>query len=91
MGNAQGIGIISCHFPKCSIIYPVVSVYYFPGRTSNTILAGALKCYACFQKLKYEPLEKIYFVDPQGRSWRSPYHNQNNLNYIQIEIVKFKL
>ena len=83
MGNAQGVGIISCHFPKCSIIYPVVSVYYFPGLTSNTILAGALKCYACFQKLKYEPLEHFYFVDPQGSSCRSSYFCADSCNGVE--------
>ena len=29
MGHAQGIGVILCRFPKWSIIYLVVPVYYF--------------------------------------------------------------
>ena len=29
-GHAQGIGIILCLFPNCSIIYPVGPVYYCP-------------------------------------------------------------
>ena len=35
--NAQGIGIILCCFPNCSIIYPVGPVYYLPGHPYNTI------------------------------------------------------
>ena len=35
--HTQRIGIILCCFPNCSIIYPVVQVYYFPGQPSNTI------------------------------------------------------
>ena len=35
-GHSQGIGIILCHFPNCSIIYPVGPVYYCPGHPSNT-------------------------------------------------------
>ena len=30
-GHAQGIGIILCHFTNCTIIYPVVPVYYCLG------------------------------------------------------------
>ena len=78
--HAQGIGIILCCFPDFSIIYPVGPFYYFPGHPSNTISSGALKF--------YEPLEHCEFVDLQGCSWRSPYQTQNNLNYIQIEILK---
>ena len=63
-------------------------VYYFPCHTSNIISSGALKLYVGFQKIKYEPLEHCYFVDPQGISWRSPYQTQNNLGYLQIESVK---
>ena len=36
-GHSQGIGIILCRFPNCSIIYPVGPVYYFPVHPSNTI------------------------------------------------------
>ena len=79
-GYDQGIRIILCIFTNCFIIYPMVPVYYFPGHTSNTISSGALKCYAGFKKVAYEPLENCDFVDPQGHSWRSTYHNQNNLD-----------
>ena len=89
MGHAQVIGIILCHFTNFPIIYPVVPVYYCPGLPSNTISPGALKWRVGFKKVMYEPLEKIYFVDPQGNSWRSPYRTQNNLDYLQIYIVRF--
>ena len=41
-----------------------------------------------FKKVAYEPFEHCDFVDPQGRSWRSPYQTRNNLDYLQLEIVK---
>ena len=66
MVHDQGIGIILCHFPKCSIIYTFVPVYYFPGHPSNTILSGALKFYVGFQKVTYEPLEHCDSVEPKG-------------------------
>ena len=47
-GHAQGIGIILCRFPNCSIIYPVGPVYYCPGHPSKTISSGALKFYIGF-------------------------------------------
>ena len=47
-GHAQGIGIILCRFPNCSIIYPVGPVYYCPDYPSNTISSGALKFYIGF-------------------------------------------
>ena len=78
---------ILCRFPNCSIIYPVVPVYYCPGHPSNTISAGALKFYIGFQKVTSEPLEHFDFVDPQGRSWISPYQTHNNIDYLQLEIV----
>ena len=89
MGHAQGIGIILCRFPNCSIIYPVGPVYYCPGNPSDTISLGALKFYVGLQKVTSEPLEHCDLVDPQGRSWRPPYQNQNNLDYLQVEIFKF--
>ena len=73
MGHAQVIGIISCRFPNCSIIYPVVPVYYFPGQPSNTISSGAIKFYVSFQNVTSEPLEHFDFVEPQRSSWKSPY------------------
>ena len=90
MGHAQEIGIISCLFPKFSIICPVGPVYYCPGYTSNTISSGAPKLYVDFQKITYEPLEYCNFDDPQGRSWRSPCQTQKNIDYLQMKIVKVK-
>ena len=87
-GHAQGIGIILCRFPNCSIIYPVGPVYYCPGHPSNTISSGALKFYIGFKKVTFEPLEHCDLVDPQGSSWRLPYQTRNNLDYLQLEIVK---
>ena len=72
-GHAPGIGIILCRFPNCSIIYPVGPVYYCPGQPSNNISPGVLKFYIGFNKVTSEPLEHCDFVDPQIRSWRSPY------------------
>ena len=71
-GHAQGIEITLCRFPNCLIIYPVGPVNYFPGHPSNTISSVALKFYICFLKVASEPLKHCDFVDPQGRSWRSP-------------------
>ena len=87
-GHAQGIGIILCFFPNCSIIYPVEPVYYFPGHLYNTISSGALKFYVGFQKVASETLEHCDFFYPQGCSLISPHHNQKNLYYLQIEIFK---
>ena len=89
MVHAQVIGIILCRFPNCPIIYPAVPVYYCPGCPSKTISLGCLKFYVGFQKVASEPLEYCDFVDPQGSYWRSLYQTQNNLDYLQIEIVKF--
>ena len=85
----QGIEIILCNFPNCPIIYPVVSIYYCPDHPSNNISPVALKNFIGFQKVTSDPIEHCDFVDPQGCSWISPYQNQNNLDYLQIEIVKF--
>ena len=76
IGHAQGIGIILCRFPNCSIIYPVGPVYYCPDHPSNTTPSGALKFYIGFKKVTSEPLEYCDFVDPQGHSWISPYQTQ---------------
>ena len=83
-GHAQGIGIILCCFPNCLIIYPVGPVYYCTGHPSNTISSGALKFYIGFKKVTSEPLEHCDFVDPQDRSWRSPYQTRKNLDYLQL-------
>ena len=77
-----------CRFPNFSIIYPVGPVYYCPGQPSNTISSGALKFYIGFKKVTSEPLEHCDFVDPQGNYWRSPYQTRNNLDHLQLEIVK---
>ena len=87
-GHAQGIGIILCRFPNCSIIYPVVPVYYCTCHPSNTISSVALKFYIGFKKVKSEPLAHCDFVDPQVGSWRSLHQTRNNLDYLQLEIVK---
>ena len=87
-GHAQGIGVVLCCSPNCLIIYPVGPVYYFPGHPSNTISSGALKFYIGFKKFTSEPLEHCDFVDPQGRSWRSPYQTRKFFDYLQLKIVK---
>ena len=84
MGHAQGIRIILCLFPNCSIIYTVGPVYYCPGYPSNTISSGALKFCIGSKKVTSEPLEHFDFVEPQGRSWRSPYQTHNNLDHLQL-------
>ena len=89
-GHAQVIGIILCHFTNCYIIYPAGPVYYCPSHPSNTISSDALKFYVIFKKVMSEPLEHCDFVDPQGRSCKSPYQTKKIINYIQTEIVKFK-
>ena len=91
MVHAQVIGIIFCQFPVFPIIYMVVKVHYCPGHPSNTISLVSLEFYSGFQKFTSEPLEHCDFVDPQGRSWRSPYKTLNNLDYLQINIFKVKL
>ena len=68
-GNAQVSGIILCLFTNCYIIYPVGTVYYFPGHPYNTISSVALKFYVGFQKVTSEPLEHCDFFYPQGLSW----------------------
>ena len=85
---SQGTGIILCRFPNWSIIYPAGPVYYCPGYPFKTISSGSLKFCIGFQKVKSEPIEHFEFIDPRGCSWRSSYQTQNNLDYLQIEIVK---
>ena len=70
--HAQGIGIIVCRFTNCSIIYTVGPVYYFLVCPSNNISSGALKFYIGFKNVTSETIEHCEFVDPHGRSWRSP-------------------
>ena len=41
-----------------------------------------------FIKVTSEPLEHCDFVDPQGRSCRSPYQTHNNIEYLQFELIK---
>ena len=66
----------------------MLPVYYCLGHPYKTISSGDLKFYAGFKKVTSEPLEHCDFVDPQGRSWRPRYQNNNNLDYLQLEIVK---
>ena len=66
----------------------MVPVYYCPCYPFNTVSSGDLKVYSWFQKVASESLEHCDFVDLQGSSWRSPYQTHNNLNYLQIDIVK---
>ena len=63
-GHAQVIRIIVYHLPYCSIIYPEVPVYYFPGCSYNTISSGALNMYVGLQKVAYETLENCDFFYP---------------------------
>ena len=51
MVHTQGIGFILCCFTNCSVIYPVVPVYYCPRRPSKTISLGALKFMLVFKRL----------------------------------------
>ena len=87
-GHTQLIGVILCNFPNFTIIYPEGKVYYCPVHPFNTISLGALKFYIGFQKFTSEPLEHFDFVEPQGRYWISSYHNQKNIYYLQINIIK---
>ena len=61
MGHDQVIGIIIYRFPNCTIIYPVIPVYYCPGHPSNTIALGALKYCVGFQKVTSGNLEHFDF------------------------------
>ena len=64
----------------------IYQFYYFPGQLSKTISSGALKFYIGFKKVTSENLEHFDFFDPQGHSWRAPYHTRNNLDYLHLEI-----
>ena len=87
-GHAQGIGVLLCSFPSCSIIYPLGPVYYFPGHPYNIISSCDLKFYVGFKKVTSEPLEHCDFVDTRGHYWRSPYQTHKNIDHIKIEIFK---
>ena len=56
MVHAQVIGIVLWNFTNYPIIYPVATVYYFPGNPSNTISSGELKFHLGFQKVTSEHL-----------------------------------
>ena len=84
----QSIETILCYICNFPITYPVGPVYYFLCHHYNSISLDALKVCVDFKKVTSEPLEHCDFVDPQGRSWRSPYQTRNNLDYLQLEIVK---
>ena len=60
----QWIGIILCWFTHCSIIYPVVPIYYFPGHSPNTISSVALNLYVGSQKVASEILDHCDFCWP---------------------------
>ena len=51
-GHAQGIGIILCHFPNCTIIYSMGPVYYCPVQPSNILSLGTLKYMLNFKRLQ---------------------------------------
>ena len=55
-GHAQLIRIILCCFIDFPIVYPAVTVYYWPGHPSNTISLGSLKCYVGFKNVTSESL-----------------------------------
>ena len=78
--------------PFSELLYDISSGanLLFPSQPSINISAGALKFYVGFQKVASKSLEHCDFVDPQGSSWRSPYQTQNNLDYLQIKIIKVK-
>ena len=88
MGHAQIIRIILCRFTNCPIIYPVVTVYYYPGHPFHTISLCDLKFYLGYQEVTSEHLEHCDFVYPQGSSWRSPYQTRKTLYYLQIKKIK---
>ena len=48
-GHAQGIGIILCCSPNCTIIYLVGQVYYCRDHPTNTISLGGLKFLLVFK------------------------------------------
>ena len=62
----------------------MVPVHYCPDHLCSTISSGALKLYAGFQNFKSESLYHCECIDPQGRSWRSPYQYQKNIDHLQI-------
>ena len=88
MKHSQVIGIILCCFPNCPIIYVAGSFYYLPGHSSNKISSGDLNCFVGSPKVTSKPLGHCNFVDAQGCSWRLPYQNENNIDYLQIEIFR---
>ena len=85
MAHVQVMDIILCHFTNCPIIYPVVTVYYYPGNPSNAISYYYLKFYLGFQNITSKHLEYCDFIYPQGSSWRSRYQTGKTLYYLQIK------
>ena len=88
MVHARVIEIIFCIFLTYPIIYQLGTVYYCTNHPSNTISSLTLKCYVGFQKVTSEPLEHSDFVYHQGHTCIPPYKNRQNLDYLQIEIIK---
>ena len=68
-GHEQVIGIISCCFTNCYVIYPVVPVYYFSFHPSKTISLGALKFMLVLKRVHTNLLNivicwpSIFFLD----------------------------
>ena len=89
MVHSQGVGVSLCHFTNCSIIYPVVPVYYFPSHPSKTISSGANNFFVGLKKFTSESLEHCDFDDPQGHYSRSTYEYKNIYSIFTQKFVKF--
>ena len=53
--------------------------------TSNQVPSNIM---FVLQNVSSEPIEHCDFVDPQGHFGRPPYQTRNNLDYLQIEMIK---
>ena len=62
----------------------------FPRSPLQNHLIGCPQILYWLSKITYETLKHCDFVDPQGSSWISPYHNHKNLDYLQINFFKVK-
>ena len=63
MVHVQGIGVILCRFPNCSIIHPSGTVYYCPGHPSNTISSGPLKFILVLKRLHLNLLKIVTLLN----------------------------
>ena len=61
-GHAQGIEVILCRFPKCSIIYPVVPVYYCPGHLTTPYHKVLSNFMLVFKRLRLNLLNILNFL-----------------------------